>query len=202
MKKAEQLGLALNSLREVIPEMEARNFQAPNIATGPLGAKAHDKGMGAELAAGALNKIDPGLSELDGAMNLFLSAAAHSVGGARISPEQTAMFTSGYKARTGDSPDLVQKKLHRAVDFLNAAAAVLPPDMVAKQHAALGPEALKTLGRYGYGQQPSASAMAAVQDLQSSTGAAPSSGTPNTPVVQPGGKVPTYEEWKKKNGIP
>ncbi len=197
VKKAEQLGLALNSLKDAIPTMEARGFKSPNFATGPLSAEASKPGFMGEVAAGGVNLLDPSQSDLNGAMDLFLSAAAHSVGGARITPEQINKFTSGYKGRTNDAPALVEKKLRRAVDFLNAAASVLPPDMVAKQHQSIDPASMKLLQKYGYGQPPSAEAMGQVQALQSETGntnSPASAGTVGNGTFTYGGK--TYQTSK------
>lgn len=169
-KKAEQFGLGLNSLGDVISSMEQRNFKAPNMVTGPLTAEARTRGSLGELAQGGLNMMDPGLADLSGSSNLFMSAAAHSVGGARITPEQIAMFTSGYTARTNDPPELVKKKLIRSVDFLNAAAAVLPPEMVQKQLASLSPGTLNLLKKYGFGRAPSPEGRNAVQQIQEAAG--------------------------------
>ncbi len=171
IKKAEQLGLALTNYSDLMPAMEKRQFQGPGLVTGIASAMQHAGGVEGSVGNFATNVVDRDWNTLSGNIDLLLSAAAHSVGGARITPEQVKMFTGGFVPGSGDNSAQGKQKLERAMDFLNASAAVLPPEMVTNQLQRIPADRLKVLQSYGFGKPPTPEAIALVEKMQQAVNA-------------------------------
>lgn len=194
-QKGEQLGLAAQNAATLISVYEGRGMQGPNGLGGyAMNEKADGGALGKIGANIGLNTFSPDLSKAAAAQPLVVSAAAHSVGGARITKEQAHYFMDGFIPQGGDSAPVVKQKFGQLVDFLNAARAALPPDVAAAQDAQFAPETMATLQRYGYGKPPSKDAAAKAHQLQV-IGAAPAGNPASSSAAPPPAQGST--DWRK-----
>lgn len=163
-ERSQQLGLGLQAAGQVLPIHLQMANNPPGLFSGAAAAEAQGGGARGEVGNWMLNKVSPQYAQYTDAMAGALLAAAHSVGGARINKEQVNMFGQQFRVRAGDGPLVNAQKAQSFVGFLNAAAATLPAEEVAKQEALMPAEQLAFLRAHGYGARPRA---VDIQRLQS-----------------------------------
>jgi len=197
-----QMGLALRAAGKLIPMHEQLGTSGI-----PLGAQTAAETAGGGNVASHL----PGAKEFSnivlagsgdyavykaGLPNLILGAT-HAISGARINQQQADLLASGLELRQGDeqNPAIGSKKLDDMVDFLNSMRASLPADAVAKEEAGIDAQTMAVLKQHGYGNAPNGTAFGLIQQVVPSF-------KPGQPSAASPSHVPTYEEWKKSQGIP
>lgn len=187
--KVGQAGEMLKKASDLLPAMDALDVHlggsaAQDIATHGLGVGSLRIPGTQGLGSAMLNNA-PDYATYQASLSPFVLAAAHALSGARINDEQVKQIRSSIELKPGDTPQVRAQKKKNVIDLMNSINGSLPPDAVAAQEAQMDAPALTTLRNGGY----KGAAKATTPQRRSTDVPAPAA-------------VPSYEDWKKAQGIP
>lgn len=187
--KVGQAGEMLKKASDLLPAMDALDVHlggsaAQDIATHGLGVGSLRIPGTQGLGSAMLNNA-PDYATYQASLSPFVLAAAHALSGARINDEQVKQIRASIELKPGDTPQVRAQKKKNVIDLMNSINGSLPPDAVAAQEAQMDAPALTTLRNGGY----KGAAKATTPQRRSTDVPAPAA-------------VPSYEDWKKAQGIP
>jgi hypothetical protein len=152
--KVGQAGEMIKKASDLLPTMETLNVSleesaAQDQATHGVGALGiHIPGT--QGIGSAMVNRTPEYAKYQAALTPFVLAAAHAIGGARISDIQISQIRNSVEIKPGDSKTVRAQKFKNLTDLVNSIAGSLPPDAIAAQEKQMDPNAMTLLRGYGY----------------------------------------------------
>lgn len=151
-----QFGEMIKKAADLLPMLDSMdvglgNSAARDIAEHGLGL-GHMRIPGTKGLGNLLMNQTPTYAQYQAALSPFVLAAAHSVGGLKVSADQIEAIRKSIEMSSGDfeNPTVREQKIQNMIDQINSIGTSLPADELAKQEAQLKPEQMDRLLKRGY----------------------------------------------------